>query len=119
MQLQIGLSMQELQQRLILSQSELAHTRALVDLYNHRLAGAMELAALYQSMVDGAAVDPEAVRVSLQEQLERAQQACMESDERSKALQEELELVRAASLHSGGGTNKDDDRQDQRLSSRA
>eukprot|EP00039_Didymoeca_costata_P008513 m.112937 g.112937 ORF g.112937 m.112937 type:complete len:393 (-) comp14113_c0_seq1:1818-2996(-) len=85
-----GYSAVELQKRLVLSQSDLAHSRALLNLYNHRLAGAMEQICHYKALADGALGeygDREQVWI---EQVSSAQQACDQWEQRNRSLQEEL-----------------------------
>eukprot|EP00038_Savillea_parva_P028822 m.67158 g.67158 ORF g.67158 m.67158 type:complete len:543 (-) comp8418_c0_seq2:135-1763(-) len=50
-----GVTFSELQERLIKSQTELAHTKAVLDLQNHRIAAAMHQVTYYKSVVGGAA----------------------------------------------------------------
>eukprot|EP00041_Stephanoeca_diplocostata_P032719 m.1056321 g.1056321 ORF g.1056321 m.1056321 type:complete len:233 (-) comp24198_c0_seq10:3643-4341(-) len=56
-QAKCGITFSELQDRLVKSQTDLAHGRAVLDLQTHRIAGAMQQVAYYKSVVDGAAVD--------------------------------------------------------------
>ena len=93
-QLRHGLSAQELQVRLVYSQSELAHTRALLDLFNQRIAGAMEQIAYYKAAADGAVGTADGREDVWLAQLATSQQACAASEERNAALQEEVEQLR-------------------------
>lgn len=79
----------QLQERLVWSQTDLAMARSLVDLHNHRLAGAMEQICYYKSLADGAVGIGDRETVWL-EQLANSQQAIELCEARNKALQEQL-----------------------------
>ena len=89
----LGLSREELQQRLQWSQANLAHTRALLSLYEHRVAGAMECVALYKAIADGLSDTDRQRDDNWQNQLQDTRLALYASEERSSALQEELHAL--------------------------
>eukprot|EP00040_Diaphanoeca_grandis_P022816 m.123284 g.123284 ORF g.123284 m.123284 type:complete len:442 (+) comp28978_c0_seq1:430-1755(+) len=90
-QMRSGISFDELRDRLFKSQTELAHTRAMLDLQNHRMAGSMELIAYLRSVLDGAdAMGNDKERELLMEQLQSADQACSQSEDRNQELQAQL-----------------------------
>lgn len=83
----------ELQARLLASQLDLAHTRALLDLDDHRLTAARELLCHYKSLADGFDGD-QAVRARCwREQLDAGAQALAQSELRNKSLADELHAV--------------------------
>jgi len=64
-----GVTFAELQGRLVKSQTELAHTKAVLDLQNHRIAAAMHQVTYYKSVVDGSARSKKKEQALLMEQL--------------------------------------------------
>ncbi|EGD82908.1 hypothetical protein PTSG_03540 [Salpingoeca rosetta] len=90
-----GVTVEELSARLAWSQTELAHTRALLDLSNQRIAGAMEALAFYKAMLDGAQVPTDTREAIWLSQLENAQQALDASNERNDLLQQEIDDLKA------------------------
>lgn len=76
------------------SQSELAHTRALLDLFNQRIAGAMEQIAYFKAVADGAGGVRDAREAVWLSQLASAQQACAASEARNESIQDEVEQLR-------------------------
>ena len=89
----LGLSPEELQTRLAWSQANLSHTRALLNLYQGRVAGAMECIALYKAIADGLTHTEKQREDIWCSQLTDAQQALDSSESRSEALQEELHAL--------------------------
>ena len=64
------ITFEELRDRLQKSQMELAHTRAMLDLQNHRLGGSMEMIAYFKSVVEGSHRDTGKEKDMLMEQLQ-------------------------------------------------
>eukprot|EP00043_Microstomoeca_roanoka_P005607 m.56870 g.56870 ORF g.56870 m.56870 type:complete len:450 (-) comp13036_c0_seq3:152-1501(-) len=93
-QMRDGLTVEELSSRLAWSQTDLAHTRALLDLSNQRIAGAMEAVAFYKAMLDGAEIPPDAREAIWLSQLENAQQEIEASADRNQQLELEIDELR-------------------------
>lgn len=87
---QSGITFEELRDRLQKSQMELAHTRAMLDLQNHRLGGSMEMIAYFKSVVEGSHRDTGKEKDMLMEQLQAADQACEQSEMRNQSLEAQL-----------------------------
>eukprot|EP00053_Salpingoeca_punica_P011413 m.101797 g.101797 ORF g.101797 m.101797 type:complete len:361 (-) comp15667_c0_seq1:158-1240(-) len=95
-QLRTGsMSHEELQQRLVWRNADVAHTRALLDLTNSRLAGALESVCLYKSMMDGSEHGEKDREACLLAQLAEANQTCNTWEERYQRLEAEFKRVQA------------------------
>ncbi len=68
---------EELQARVVLSQSEIVYTRSLVDLMSVQLATAMEQICYYKSMLDGASRAEGSPEDMLSAQLQRAREVSL------------------------------------------
>eukprot|EP00037_Helgoeca_nana_P034587 m.422088 g.422088 ORF g.422088 m.422088 type:complete len:451 (+) comp36003_c0_seq1:240-1592(+) len=81
-----GITFADLQARLVRSQTELAHTKAVLDLQNHRIAAAMHQVTYYKSVVDGSGTNRKKEQALIFEQLVAQDQQLQVSEEMIQRL---------------------------------